>query len=263
MAQLTIPNEILPDTPIYAEPLEENFNAIALWANSALGMENLADGAVTHDKLANDSVGTMKLQANAVTTPKIQNLAITTDKLDSQAVTSGKVALGAITHPLISDGAVTESKIGTGAVTGSKVAGGVITSAHIQNNTIENWDLADNCVNSRTIADGSVTALQLARQSVHSLTLTSSFSGAAFVEVQNGRAHLFIDVATTGATDTSIAIATLPSVVGRPRTNVFMAVSDYSGTSNVVYVGPDGVIRLHGSATSGRQVRGSGISWQV
>ena len=63
MAQLSIPNEIKANDPIIAEPLQENFQAVAQWAAGSIGADNIADGSITSDKLAAKSVTSDKVAA--------------------------------------------------------------------------------------------------------------------------------------------------------------------------------------------------------
>ena len=74
--------------------------------NGGIGMNQLADSAVTAAKLHEDAVTEGKIAANAVTGGKIADGAVTAGKIASNAVSTGKIAQGAVTAEKIASNAV-------------------------------------------------------------------------------------------------------------------------------------------------------------
>lgn len=108
-----LPHNIASGQPRDAEPIQNNFNAIA----------NVLDGGITDEHIAADSIGTSELKTDAVytenikdlnvTTNKIADLNVTTAKIADLNVTSGKIAANNITVDKLQTGLVQESILGT------------------------------------------------------------------------------------------------------------------------------------------------------
>jgi len=85
---IVTPDQVLPDTEIRAENVNNPVNQIAELVNGRLDSANLADGAITSAKIANQ----------AVTQGAIAPSAVATANLADGAVTLPKISIGSFLH---------------------------------------------------------------------------------------------------------------------------------------------------------------------